>query len=159
MKKVEDIMNRDVVYLSPEDSIFQAAKLFSQLNIAGAPVVENEKVIGVISISDIIRFIDIKMGKLPRIESPGLSALLLTLVQMKKIEKDFQKELKKITSYKIKEVMSKNVVSISQSSSIAEVAELMEKYDVNRLPVINNGKLVGIVARADLIKGLIVNES
>ena len=149
-------MNKDVVYISPEDSIFQAAKLFSQLNIAGAPVVDNDKVVGVISISDIIRFIDIKMGRLPKIETPGLSALLLTIIQMKKMKSDFQKELEKITCSKVKEVMSKNVFTISKSASLAEVAELMEKHDVNRLPVIDNEKLVGIVARADLIKALII---
>jgi CBS domain-containing protein len=156
MKTVEDFMNKDVIYVSPEDTIFQAAKIFSQLNIAGAPVVDNEKVVGVISISDIIRFIDIKLGKLPKIETPGLSTLLLALVQMKKMNLDFQKELTKITSSKVNEVMSKNVITISSDASIIEVAEIMEKHDVNRLPVVNNEKLVGIVARADIIKALII---
>jgi len=149
-------MNKDVIYLSPEDTIFQAAKLFSQLDIAGAPVVENDKVVGVISISDIIRFIDIKLGKLPKIETPGLSTLLLALIQMKKVHSDFQKELKKITSSKVKEVMTKKVISVSSSATLVEVAELMEKHDVNRLPVVSEEKLVGIVARADIIKALIM---
>lgn len=156
MKTVKDFMNKDVIYVSPEDTIFQAAKLFSQLDIAGAPVVEKDKVVGLISISDIIRFIDIRLGKLPKIETPGLSTLLLAIIQMKRMHSDFQKELKKVTCSKVKEVMTKNVITVSSSATLVEVAELMEKHDVNRLPVLSGEKLIGIVARADLIKALII---
>ncbi len=155
MKIVKEFMNEDVVYVSPDDTIFDTAKLLSQLNIAGAPVVQKEKIVGVISISDIIKFIDIKLGALPKINTPGLSSLLLALVQMQKIHMDFKKELEKITKFKVKEVMSKNVVTIPPEMTLLELAELMEKHDFNRFPVVENGKLVGIVARADLIKALI----
>ena len=155
MKTVREFMNKDVVYVSPDDTIFDAAKLLSQLNIAGAPVVEKEKIVGIISISDIIKFIDIKLGVLPKINTPGLSSLLLALVQMQKIHMDFKKEIEKITKFKVKEVMSKNVITISPKMTLLEVAEIMEKHDFNRFPVVENGKLVGIVARADLIKALI----
>ena len=155
MKTVREFMNKEVVYVSPDDTIFDAANLFSQLNIAGAPVVEKEKIVGIISISDIIKFIDIKLGVLPKIDTPGLSSLLLALVQMQKIHMDFKKELKKTTKLKVKEVMSRNVITISPTMTLLEVAELMEKYDFNRFPVVEDGKLVGIVARADLIRALI----
>lgn len=155
MKTVKEFMNKDVVFLSPDNTIFEAAKLLAQLDIAGAPVVEKDKIVGIISISDIIKFIDIKMGKLPKIDTPGLSNFLLALMQMKKLRSDFQKELDKITKFSVKEVMTKNVITVSPSSSLIEAAELMEKYNVNRLPVVSDGKLVGIVARADLIRALI----
>jgi len=155
MKTVKDFMNKNVIYLSPEDTIFDAAKKLSQSNIAGAPVVENDKLVGVISTSDIIKFIDIKIGKLPRIDSPGLSTLLFALIHIQKIRSDFKDELKKISATKIRDLMTKNVITVSPSASLVEVAELIEKHDVNRLPVVSEGKLVGIVARADLIKALI----
>jgi len=155
MKTVKELMNEKVVCLSPDDTIFDASKILSQLNIAGAPVVEKEKIIGIVSISDIIKFIDIKLGKLPKIDTPGLSTLLLALVQMQKVHSDFKKELEKITKTKIKDVMTKNVITISSSQTIIDVAELMEKHDINRLPVVDDGKIVGIVARADIIKALI----
>ena len=155
MKTVKEFMNPNVVCLSPDDTIFDAAKILSQLNIAGAPVVENDKIIGIVSISDMIKFIDIKLGKLPKINTPGLSTLLLALVQMQKVRSDFKKELEKITKTKIKHVMTKKVITASSSQTIIDVAELMEKHDVNRLPVVDHGKIVGIVARADIIKSLI----
>ena len=74
---------------------------------------------------------------------------------MQKVHSDFKKELKKIAAIKIKDVMSKNVITVSSTSTIIEVAELMEKHDVNRLPVVDDGKIIGIVARADIIKSLI----
>ena len=155
MKTVKEFMNKDVVFLSPDNTIFEAAKLLAQLDIAGAPVVEKDKIVGIISISDIIKFIDIKMGKLPKIDAPGLPSFLLALMQMKKIRSDFQKELDKITKFSVKEVMTKNVIIVSPSSTLIEAAELMEKHNVNRLPVVSDGKLIGIVARADLIRALI----
>ena len=155
MKTVKKFMNENVICLSPDDTIFDAARILSQSNIAGAPVVEKDKIVGIISISDIIRFIDIKMGKLPRIQTPGLSTLLLALIQMQKVRSDFKKELKKITATKIKDVMTKDVITVSPSQTIIDVAELMEKHDINRLPVVDDGKIVGIVARADVIKSLI----
>ncbi|MDI6825654.1 MAG: CBS domain-containing protein [Candidatus Aenigmarchaeota archaeon] len=155
MKQVKDFMNTKVIILSPDDTIFDAAKLLAKLNIAGAPVVKDGKIVGIISISDIIKFIDIKLGKLPKIEFPGLSWLLLAFIQMQKLRVDVRRELEKASKSKVKDVMTKNVIVVSPSTTLVEVAEMMEKYDVNRLPVVDGGKLVGIVARADLIKALV----
>lgn len=155
MKKVEDFMNSKVAFLSPEDSIFDAAKLFAKINISGAPVVENEKVVGVVSISDIIKYIDIKMGKLPKIQYPGLSTLILAIVQIEKAQIDFKKELKKLASTKVKSIMTKKVRTIHSEKNVMDAAEMMERYDVNRVPVVDDGKLVGIIARADVIGAVI----
>ncbi len=155
MKKVKDFMNKRVIHISPDITIFDAAKILSKSNIAGAPVVEKNKIVGLISISDIIRFIDIKLGKLPKIDTPGLSSLVFALIQIEKLRQDFKKEMNKIACFKVRQVMTKNVITVCPSMSLVEVAELMEKHDVNRLPVVNRGRLVGIVARADLIKALI----
>ena len=155
MKKVKDFMNKKVIHISPDETIFNAAKRLSKSKIAGAPVIEKNKIVGVISISDIVRFIDIKLGRLPKIDTPGISTLVFALIKMEKLRQDFKKEMSKITSFKVREVMTKNVITISPSMSLVEVAEMMEKHDVNRLPVVCRGKLVGIVARADVIKALI----
>lgn len=155
MKTVKEFMNKDVICLSSEDTIFDAAKTLSEMNIAGAPVLENDKIVGIVSISDIIKFIDVKLGRLPKIDTPGLSTLLLALVQVKKMHSDFKKELEEITAIKIKHVMTKEVITVSSSQTMIDVAEMIEKHDINRLLVVDNGKIVGIVARADIIKSLI----
>ena len=156
MKTAKDIMNKRVISFSPNDSIFDVAKVFAKKNISGAPVIEKNKVIGIISASDIIRFIDIKLAKLPMIYAPGISCFLLMFVQLEKENIDFKKELKKITRIKIRDVMTKTVITIKPNATLVEIANIIEKNDVNRLPVVNDkGKLIGIVTRADVIKGLV----
>lgn len=148
-------MNKKVISLSPEETIFEAAEKLHRYKISGAPVVKDGKLVGVISVSDIVRFLDIKLSGLPKIQTPGLSTILLALFRMKKIHSDFKKELEKLKCYRVCEVMTKEVVTVNPSATLIEAAELMDKYDVNRLPVVSKGKLVGIVARADLIKALV----
>ena len=157
MKKAKDIMNIDIVSFSPDTSIFVAAEEFAKRKISGAPVVDKKgKIIGVISASDIIRFVDIKMSKLPMIYSPGISCLLLMFIQIEKGHIDFKSEMKKVSRTKVKDVMTRHIITITPNASLLEISELIEKEDVNRLPVVNKtGKIVGIVARADVIRGII----
>jgi CBS domain-containing protein len=154
MKKVRDFMNCNVICLSPEDSIFDAAKIFSEKNISGAPVVKDGKIVGVLSISDIIRFVSMKLQK-TETPLPSLSLLIFEFIKSSKDYLTFKKEMKKISKIKVKDAMSTKVVCISPEASIIEAASLMEKNDVNRLPVVENDKLVGIIAREDLVKALI----
>ncbi|MGC8812061.1 MAG: CBS domain-containing protein [Candidatus Aenigmatarchaeota archaeon] len=155
MKKVRDFMSCNVICLSPEDSIFDAAKVFSEKNISGAPVVKDGKIVGIISISDIIRFISMKLQKADISQIPSLSLLLFDFIRSSKDYLVFKKEIGKISRAKVKNAMSTKVICISPEASIIEAASLMEKNDVNRLPVVENEKLVGIIAREDLVKALI----
>jgi len=152
MKLVKDFMNKNVIYFKPNDSVFEVAKVFSEKNISGAPVVENKKVIGVISESDIVNFMSSKLGKKQDVVSPSMTFMLFSFLE------DYSKlktEIGRISKTKVRDVMSKKIVSISSDANLFEAASLMEKKDINRLPVIDSGKLVGIIARADLIKALI----
>lgn len=157
MKKVKDFMRSDVFFVKPDHSVFDVAKVFSQNNISGAPVVEKGKVIGVISLSDIIGFMNLNLADPDTVshEPTSLSFLFLNLVKMGKDFVGFKKELERISRTQIKHMMSREVVCISPDAGLFEAAQVMERSDVNRLPVIENGKLVGIIARADLIKALI----
>lgn len=156
MKKVRDFMRRDVFFVKPEHSVFDVAKVFSQNNISGAPVLEKGKVVGVISLSDIVRFMNIKLFDTKIARGPqSLSLLSLNLVKMGKDYIDFKKELRRISKTEIKHMMTKKVFCISPEANLFEAAEIMEKSDINRLPVVENGKLIGIISRADLIKALI----
>ncbi|MDI6799039.1 MAG: CBS domain-containing protein [Candidatus Aenigmarchaeota archaeon] len=155
MKKVRDFMSHDVVYFSPRASVFEVAKVFSQKDISGAPVVENDKVVGIISISDIVRFMSMKLAKANIAQIPSLSLLLLNFVKSGKDFLLFKKEIERISKTEIRNMMSKKIISIHPDASLLEAACIMEKNDVNRLPVLENDKLVGIIARADLVKALV----
>ena len=151
MKTVREFMNDDVIHFDPDDSIFQVAEIFSEHDISGAPVTKNGIVIGVISESDIVKYMSFKLGR----PSPPSTSMSLLIVSFIKDNIQIKSQLKKLSNIKIKNFMSKRVVSIHSGASLLEAASVMEKNDINRLPVIDDGILVGILARADLIKALI----
>ncbi|MEM5772834.1 MAG: CBS domain-containing protein [Candidatus Aenigmatarchaeota archaeon] len=155
MKNVRDVMNTNIICFSPENSVFEVAKVLSEKNISGAPVVDGEKVVGIISTSDIVRFLKTKLKIGSAHDMPSLWLFFLDIVKTSKDFVELKKEVKRLSNVKIKGIMCKKVISISPEASIFDAAELMDKHDVNRLPVIENGKLVGIVARADIIKAIL----
>lgn len=155
--KVKDVMRSDVMFVRPHWTVFDCAKIFEKNNISGAPVIEHGRVIGVVSISDLVKFMGIKLRDADILseEPQGLTMLLLNLVKLGKDFMDFKKELERIAKATVKDVMSRYVVSIHPTANLYEAAKVMEDNDVNRLPVIDGGRLVGILARADLIKALL----
>jgi len=157
MRKVGDYMNKQVFFVKPEFSIFDVAKIFSKNAISGAPVVDKGKVVGVVSVSDITKFMSLKLADAEIIaQNPtSMSLLFLNFARFSKDFIGFKKEIERVSKTKIKHIMSKNVICISPDTNLFEAATLMDKNDVNRLPVVDKGKLVGIIARADLIKALI----
>lgn len=152
IKRVKDYMSKKVVKFSAEDSVFKVAKILSKKNISGAPVVKKGKLIGIISESDIVKFMQMKLPSLSAGKPPFLSLIFASLIRD---HLRFKKELKRISRFKVENVMSKNVITISPEETILEAATKMAKHDVNRLPVVKNGKLIGIISRADLIRALL----
>jgi CBS domain-containing protein len=157
MKKVKDLMNRHVFFVKPHHSIYDVARVFAKSEISGAPVVDGGRVVGVLSLSDIVSFMGLKLAESEVIphEPNSLSMLILNLIKLGKDYSEFKKELDRISKFTVKDVMSKEVVFINPDSDLFEAANIMDKYDVNRLPVIDDGKLIGVISRADLIKALI----
>jgi len=134
MPLAEDIMvKRDrVIVFHPDDDISYVAQTFSKKNISGSPVVDLEdRVIGVVSELDIIELVK-------KCDIKSLSGI-----------KGFMEKTK------VAEVMTKNVVTASPKVSLTELADLMSKKDVNRIPIVDkNRKLLGLVTRDDLLRGV-----
>lgn len=159
MKKVKDFMTKKVVKIKPDNSIFHAAKVFSEHRISGAPVVERGRIIGMVSESDIIKFMSLKLSgvlDLPKkLVQTSLSLLMLDFMRAGKNHLGFKKELKRISKTKVRDIMTPAVMIVEPDTNLFEAAAEMDRHDVNRLPVVNEKrKLVGIIARADLVKAL-----
>jgi len=155
VKRAKDLMSKDVICLHPEDSIFEAAKLFSQLDIHGLPVVKNGKLIGMITVTDIIKFIDIKTDNIPEIKGTALPDVILAIFRTMKSSENFERELEKISNFKVEDIMSKEVIIVNQKTSFLEIARLMDKHNIHRVPVVSKNKLVGMITGVDLMKVLI----
>ena len=141
--KTKDIMTRDVITISGNDTVEQAAKIMLEHRIGGLPVVENGRVIGMFTESDFIsKRVDIPHG----ISSiPELLGHWFTGVSVESI-------LSQASKKPVKEVMSDNIVFVSSSTSLTTTVKIMMDRDLNRLPVIDDGKLVGIIARRDILQ-------
>lgn len=157
MKRVKDYMRSDVFFVRPHFTIFEVAKVLAKNNISGAPVVERGRVIGMISITDITKFMSIRMPQSDILahDPNSLSIMFLTLLKMGKDFSDFKKDLDRMSQYRVKDMMTTNVVAIAPDSPLFEAAAMMEKHDVNRLPVVEGSKLIGIITRGDLLRALI----
>lgn len=144
--KVRDLMATKVVTVKPNTSVREIAALMVEKHISGVPVVDdNESLVGIISEGDLLRRPELgTSARHPR--RRWLSFLT-----------DAQEEAREFTkthALRAEEVMTKSVKYIDEDASIGDIVNLMEKSRVKRLPVLSNGRLVGIVSRADLLRTL-----
>ncbi len=148
---VKDVMNVNVITISPEESINEAIERMAKNNISGLIVVDGEKVVGVISESDVIKVLESDFPEMKSSANVTFSIFLLLKSGIKMIN-----EIKKIGRLRVRDLMSKKVVFVTPEDTLLEAARAMCKKDVRRLPVIDkNGNLVGIISRTDILKALI----
>ncbi|VVB89668.1 Inosine-5'-monophosphate dehydrogenase [uncultured archaeon] len=150
---VKDAMNTDVITCKPGDPVSKLVEGFKENHISGMPVVEKDKVVGIVSETDLL-----KLFKTPEVSEELFLPSPFEIIEMPirsviRFE-EFKKALEDIHMKPVKDIMKKKVYSISPDSSLEDASETMVKHRVNRLPVIENGKLVGILTRSDIIRGL-----
>ncbi len=148
---VKKIMSKKPICLKPNDTLEKALKLMAKNNIGGCPVINDKKnVIGIVTQTDILRIIDVHSQINT---SKDFLPLIFAVIKGEeyKIVKD---ALKEIIKMKIKKFMNKNVVTINEDDDVYTAARLMNSKDIERLPVVKKGKIVGMLTRKDLIKML-----
>ena len=144
-KRVGDIMSTDVVTVSPDTPVYQIARLMSQYDISGLPVVdENERVLGVITELDMI-------VRNTRFKVPNFIMVLDSIIYLE-TPKHFQERLQHVLGVTAREIMSQPAVTIAPDATIEELAGLMVDRRMNPLPVVENDRLVGIISRSDIIR-------
>ena len=148
MLKVKDIMTKELITVSPDTEIIQATKLLLENRINGIPVTdETGKLVGILCQSDLIA----QQKKLPIPSFFTFLDGLITLTSMKQIEKQVQK----IAAITVAQAMTPNPITVQPETNIEEVAALMVDKNFHTIPVVDEGKLVGIVGKEDILKTLI----
>jgi CBS domain-containing protein len=150
--KVKDVMNPNVVFCKPDDTVREAAKVLKVNNISGAPVLEGRKLVGIISEADLLELLVIPEKGNLWLPSP-FEVIEVPIRELLSWE-DTKKMLSDVGSTKVEEMMTKDVHTISSEASVEEASELMIRHRINRLPVMENSHVVGIVTRGDIIEGL-----
>ncbi|MGD9080037.1 MAG: CBS domain-containing protein [Desulfobacterales bacterium] len=148
MLKVKDIMTKEVISVSPDTEIVNAAKILLEKRINGMPVIDAfGRLVGIICQSDLV-------AQQKGIPIPSVFTLLesfIPLTSMKRIDK----EMEKIAALTVKEAMTLEPVTVSPDTEIEEVAKLMVDKKYHTLPVVDGGKVVGIVGKEDVLKTLL----
>jgi CBS domain-containing protein len=139
-----DVMVQNVVTVKPDDDIAHVIKLLTEHDISALPVVDEEgRVIGVISEADLIRREEIGTEK----HRPWwLEALTPASI--------LAEEFAKSHGRRVAEIMSTNIVSASEDTPLEEIAALLENHRIKRVPILRDGKLVGIVSQSNLVQAL-----
>jgi len=143
-----DIMTREVITAYPEEKIEEVTRLMIDNKISGIPVVDqNHHVLGVITEQDL-------MVKASELKVPFYLTLFDSIIFLENPMR-FNQDLKKYTASRVGEVMNSKVVTVEEDTPVAEVAEIMQHKKINRVPVVRNKKLVGIITRNDILKALV----
>ncbi len=127
---VKDVMTKDVITITPETSFSEAMKILRENKIRRLPVLKGDKIVGIVTEKDILS------------ASPS-SATSLDIWELQYL----------LNKLKIKEIMTKNVITVGENTPIEDAARLLEENKIGALPVVNDeGKLSGIITETDIFK-------
>lgn len=145
--KIKDIMIRDVTSVLAICKLVDLLGILSRQKITGLPVVSNnQEVIGFISLHDIIR------ATLPNyLGIINSNSILSEFIQL-------SKSLKEYAQRPVEEFMRKNIITIDEDDNEVLAADLLIRNKIQRLPVLRDGKLVGIVTLTDICRELMEND-
>jgi CBS domain-containing protein len=152
--RIEQLMIRDVIILRPDETLREATRRLAENNIGGAPVV-NEKgtLVGMVNEEDIIRELRTKGTRMQMI-FPSSHALGMTFEETVTYT-EAREAFDEVGDQPVSSVMHDEFLRVGPKDRLAEVAPGMAEHGYNRVAVVENGKLVGIITRRDVIRGLI----
>ncbi len=140
--KVKEIMVKDVTSISPETGCSEVLDLLEKMQISGLPVIDEfGKLVGMFTEKDVLSYMlpsyIEKVGRFIYEENP----------------KSTKKKFMELSKIKVRQLMRKDVVTTTEETTVCEVARVMLTQKARRIPVVDkSGKVVGIVARCDILK-------
>lgn len=138
-----DVMARNVITVSPNAGLAEIADLMLKHRVSGLPVLDNGTLVGIVTESDLLR----------RVET-GTEVHHSRLAEFFTSAETLAHEYTKSHGKKAAHLMSPSVVVVQADTPLAEVAEVLAANNIKRVPVMLNGKLVGIISRANLVQAL-----
>ena len=141
-----DVMTRDVVTVHPNDSLKRAARIMLERGVSGLPVVDARgHVVGVVSEGDLIRPDEMAERR--------ARWWLDVLAEGGQLSSEFLAAIQAVNR-PVSKVMRTDIISVGEHAPLREVAELIMRQNIRRVLVMDGAKLVGVVARRDLVKVL-----
>jgi len=148
MLKAKDIMSEELITVTPATPVIEAARILLEKRINGLPVVDEAgRLVGSICQSDLV-------AQQKRFPIPSVFNLLDGLIPISS-PKGLDKEMQKIAASRVAEAMSPNPETVNPEASLEEIATLMVSKGFHTLPVVERGKLVGIIGKEDVLRTLL----
>ena len=143
-----DVMTTNVITVGPNTSVQEVATLLSERGISGVPVVDaQDRVVGIVSEGDLLHRVETGTERrVQRRRSWWLDRI--------GSDEDLARDYVKSHGRTVKDVMTREVISVTDTTELADIATLLETKRIKRVPVVRDGKLVGIVSRANLVRAL-----
>lgn len=149
--KIKDFMTKNPKTLKQTDTFENALKLFAKHKITGCPIIDSDRnVIGIVTQSDIVKIIDVHSAVQ---KDRNMKSLIISAIKNEKFD-EMKASIKDVLKAKLKDYMKKDVICIGQNDDAYNAARLLNEHDIERLPVTDGKKLVGIVTRKDVINVL-----
>ncbi len=151
---VKEIMTKKPKTVDTTTSVHEVVELFRKHRIRGVPVTKNNELVGMITEYDLLDFMELHEfgGKL---WLPAPFDFIEAVLDAKQEEYEVRKEFEKLRKSTAEFVMNSEVVTVTPTMHVSEVADLMTEDNLTHVPVVDDGKLVGLVTRSDLIKSLL----
>ncbi|MFZ0929167.1 MAG: CBS domain-containing protein [Syntrophobacteraceae bacterium] len=148
MLKAKDLMTRDVITVTPETEVTEIARLLLEKRFNGVPVVnQNGDLVGMICQSDLIA----EQKKLPL---PSVFTILDAFIPIY-LPGKAEKEIQKIAAMKASQAMTPDPVTVDPEAGIDEIASIMVNKSIYTIPVLEGGKLVGVIGKEDILRTLV----
>lgn len=146
---VRDVMTTGVVTVSPDQPIQDAMGALVEAEVDGAPVVDAAgTVVGMLSTGDLIM-------QDAQVHGPTVISLLGAYIELPSWKKQFEEDFQKAVGAIVSEVMDDEPVTCGPDDTVETAATLMHDHDASRLPVVSDGRLVGIIARGDILRAIV----
>jgi len=147
-----DVMTTNVITVSPDTSVQALATLLSERGISGVPVVDADgRPIGIVSEGDLLHRVETGTDRRPERRTGRRRSWWLDTIAS---DQDLARDYVKSHGRTVRDIMTRDVVSVTDTTELADIAALLETNRIKRVPVVRDGKLVGIVSRANLVRAL-----
>jgi CBS domain-containing protein len=142
-----DVMTTDVITVDPDTTVQSLATLLAERGISGAPVVDSDgRLVGIISEGDLLHRAEIGTARRHRVRRRSW--------WLDHFASELARDYVKSHARTVKEIMTRDVVTVVEDTELAEVASLLEAKRVKRVPVMRGSEVVGIISRANIVRAV-----
>jgi len=147
MQTAKDIMTTNVITVRKDTSVKELAEILWKNKISGAPVLdENGDLVSVVTESDLI-------DQRKKVHIPTMISILDSVIFLESSKKT-EKEIKKMAGNTVQDICTTELTAVSEDTALEEIATIMSEKRLHTLPVLRDGKLIGVIGKSDIIRSM-----